>query len=168
VAPPEVLRELKRVNPYATLLYIGEGRWWLGLVELRWLTEDNVFQKRVDAIKSLDREYGKEEPYRNRTNMIRSYLKLRGFAFIARFEGEPTGRIVRDLEEREFNYRNNFALFEAKMLAATDGSINMERAAKGAADAGRYLAKQAFRTAVNKPTSFSAAPAPKAAGATSH
>jgi hypothetical protein len=154
--PAWLLRDLRTIDPAATLIYIGRGRWWLGVVKSGW--EDTGAGARMqDGMKALGLELAKPPEQRNWWRIARAKLKARGFRYIAQYAGEPTSRIVRAFEECDYNYRTRFAAIEAEINRESDGTAGTERIMRGASDAGRYLARDAWRHKVNKPHSVSLA-----------
>ena len=152
--PDYIDRGLKQVDPSAVLLYIGHGRWWLGILKAP--AEDRgLGYRQADGRKALALEYHKKEP--NYWRVARAKLKMRGFQYVAQFSGPPSWRIVLDFQERDYNYRTQLLQIEAQMARESDGTAAAERMQKGAEDAGRYLARQAYRAKVHKPHSVSAA-----------
>lgn len=152
--PDYIARGLQSIDRGAVLLYVGHGRWWLGICQEPWRDQGLGVRQR-DGRQALSMEYDKPEP--NYWRVVRAKLKMRGFQYVTQFSGTPTWRIVRDFEERDYNYRTRFAAIQTAMDRESDGTAGAERVATGAADAGRYLARQAWRSKVNKPHSVSAA-----------
>lgn len=115
--PPAILAGVRAVNPMAELLYAGHGNWLLGVVRFSW----PAYQEAWNTLAHLDQTVT-SLPYiggtaqENRPELIerarsnatkRAYyrLALQGFRFIGVYRGDPSGRIVRDYEYRDFEYR---------------------------------------------------------------
>jgi hypothetical protein len=143
--PPALLAELRRIDPTAELLYVGEGRWILGAVRFNW----PVVQKAIGALTKIEAQTAtyltvdytmdtpaaevNRNPAERRAAAARQARTLawcraliQGFRPIAEYHGDPGGHIVRDFEMRDFIHRALPDLYE--LLEAEAVGDNAEQA----------------------------------------
>lgn len=99
-APPAILARLREVCPTTHLVYVGDGRWWLGRV---WPSDDpRHAAKRREGVAMLDNMLALDPlrvggaSGRNRTRVLNALLRLHGFEWEREFtlRGEPDGALV--------------------------------------------------------------------------
>lgn len=94
--PLEVLAACRVIDPSAELLYIGEGRWWLGSVSV-----PNRHRRRT-GMRLLAREGKAAHP--DAGVCRQGVLMLQGFALIGEYE-QADGALVDDFRRRDWQYR---------------------------------------------------------------
>ena len=162
--PPALLAELRRIEPTAELLYVGEGRWLLGTVRFRW---DN-YAKAARALAKIERdnatnltaivahaEVGRDKAtlraaaYRQSRNMAYLRAVMQGFRPIADYtiQGEPDSRIVHDFARRDWLFRVAPDASDQEKLDEADGTAAARRKLEVLRDT-LTLAKAGFRRAV--------------------
>jgi hypothetical protein len=96
--PAEITARLREIEPTTTLVYVGEGEWWLGRVRP---TDDPRHAKlhrqgvaMLDGMAQLDGLRGGKG--RDARRVVNALVKLRGFEWERAFtlQGEPTGGVV--------------------------------------------------------------------------
>lgn len=112
-APPEVLAQLREIDPRADLILAAPGAWMLGV----WNPSSEAMKR---ATRRLDRMM--TMPVTEQNTMLAGRIALmqlaaKGFRPIEVYEQqEPDGRIVNDFRERDHNYRTmGDKAFEAAM-----------------------------------------------------
>jgi hypothetical protein len=152
-APQYILEGLAAINPEATLLYVGGGRWWLGMMMPDWKAADNGASRRATATKIMQIELSRGTHQQSYWRILRAQLLGAGFRYIHTFRGDPSGRIVEWFREAEYNYRHNLKERLNASEAITDGAVaRQERAARADSDWRRYVA-EAVRFAYRRPVS---------------
>lgn len=94
--PLPVLAACRAIDPTAELLYIGEGRWWLGSV-----STPNKYRQRT-GLRLLKRELGRDHP--DRGVCRQGTLLLQGFAMIAEYP-EADDVLVEDFRRRDWQFK---------------------------------------------------------------
>jgi len=95
-APLDVLAACRVIEPTAELLYIGDGRWWLGSVSV-----PNRHRRRT-GLRLLAREARMAHP--DAGVCRQGLLMLQGFALIGEYP-DADGAMVDDLRRRDWQYR---------------------------------------------------------------
>lgn len=107
-APPRVLAALRRVDPTADLLYLGEGEWWLGSMK------PNQHRRRIgENIKRIELA----KPHPSWAQLRYAEAAMLGFTFIATVYGEPNGQTVDQFRESDWVYRHDRARLEEAIFA---------------------------------------------------
>lgn len=151
--PPErVVRELRKVDPRAELVYFGEGRWLLGSV-----SPNPHRQARGRAmLKSARMVSVGDQSNRARDRRRLAYLFAQGFRTIALYEyeegtGGPDHRLVEDFRRRDRNYRVALEDHLEQTEREIDGRADQERTVntllEAAAARAKDVTKYAFRKA---------------------
>lgn len=149
-APVALVQRLREIEPLAELAYVGNGKWWLGRRDPnRALAKAG--REKVRAAMAVERL----TPEAVLTHTV-GRLQQEGLVFIAEYEGEPDGRIVKDLEVMDFLWKLNAT--QQRWEAAMDAEKKAEKelALKDMTDEGRavdawnYWRKGTFaRTRIN-------------------
>ncbi len=113
----ELLADLREIDPTVDLHYVGEGYWVLGSVR-----PNRLRYEQAGALL--------KEGHDRSTWMRRLWeLALHGFSHIGtyRIYGDPDSRIVHDLRERDWLYRNDREATINRKLDEADGTAETER-----------------------------------------
>ncbi len=151
VAPQYILQGLHAINRHATLLYVGGGRWWLGVVVPDSESADGGAARRQSGRELLATEEARPPELRSYWRTVRGKLLIRGFRYIHTFRGAPTGRIVEWMREAEYNYQHHLDERLAESQALTDGTRNRQRAEQGARRHARDNSGAVWREFFKKP-----------------
>lgn len=146
LAPEGLLEDLRRIDPTADLKYIAPMKWALGTV----VESDHLRQKCEKLLVGPWHRLRDGLPV-DIINYKMLQLGLRGFSIIHIYQmRDPDGRIVKDFELRDWNYRvwsSNFVENRAvKAGDMSDGSAKMERLMGAIHTTG----KDAFRDATRR------------------
>jgi hypothetical protein len=96
-APAWLVEQLRGVDPTVALVYMGEGRWWLGTV-----TTPNRHRYRTGMrLLKRTRRSAHRDPWLYR----QALLTCQGFVLIAEYAGEPSGAWVDDFARRDHEWR---------------------------------------------------------------
>lgn len=130
-APVALVQRLREIEPLAELAYVGNGKWWLGRRDPNSALA-KAGQQKVRAAMAVDRL----TPEAVLTYQV-GRLQQAGLVFIAEYEGEPDGRIVKDLEVMDFLWKLNAT--QQRWEAAMDAEKRAEKelALKDMTDEGR-------------------------------
>lgn len=96
-APAWLLAQLRRVDPTVDLVYVGEGKWWLGAV-----TTPTRFRYRT-GMRLLRRALRSARPLAAIARQ--GLLVCQGFTLITEYQGDPSGAWVDDFARRDFEWR---------------------------------------------------------------
>jgi hypothetical protein len=114
--PPEaILRELRELDPVYDLHYLGDGRWVVGRVVLN--------NERIATARNMKRNIARNPHLPHQEKRLRmAELAEYGFGVVAfyKFQGEPTGELVNDVRQREFNHRRDREAAFERALASSD------------------------------------------------
>jgi hypothetical protein len=107
--PPDLLRRLRAIHPRAELVYIGDGEWWVGIVE------PNEHRRQTGA-RILAREWAQDHPDWGVLRM--GALLVQGFSYCGSwvFDGEPTAKLVHDFAEADWMWREQQRAVEQLVL----------------------------------------------------
>lgn len=94
--PLDVLAACRAIDANAELIYIGEGRWWLGSVSV-----PNKYRQRT-GLRLLGRELRRDHP--DAGVCRQGSLMVQGFALIAEYPAAD-GAMVDDFRRRDWQYR---------------------------------------------------------------
>jgi hypothetical protein len=96
--PPELLRDLREIDPTVDLHYFGSGKWVLGAVR------PNAARRQIAGKMLMQR---RRHGFRNLARRLIPELGVQGFGYIGEWviQGEPDGRIVNEF--RQVNYYTN-------------------------------------------------------------
>jgi len=112
-APPEVVAEFRSVDPRAELIYVGRGKWWVGLV---YTDIPLIYQGRRELV-AIQESGGASWP-----SLRLSMLKAQGFRKVhlwdldeagnwiryERFEGDPPwGYLLNCFRRQDWIYRHH-------------------------------------------------------------
>ncbi|MFW6199669.1 MAG: hypothetical protein ACOC8K_03765, partial [Gemmatimonadota bacterium] len=157
--PPErVVRELRRIDPTAELVYFGHGRWLLGSVKPH---PDRQAKGRA-MLKSVRMVSVGDQSRRAVDRRRLAYLFAQGFRTIQMYQyeegaGGPDHRIVEDFRRRDRNYRVALQDHLEGIEREIDGRANqeeatetlLEAAAAKAADVTKYAFRKAKSTVLD-------------------
>lgn len=105
-APPEVVRQLRVIDPAAELVYFGSGRWMLGR-----LVPDARIRKAGAALAKSCRNAtaGRALVPEDYGRQLMAQLRMQGFQPTTEYvlHGEPTAAIVREQEVMDFLWRHS-------------------------------------------------------------
>jgi hypothetical protein len=133
-APVALLQRLREVEPLAELAYVGEGKWWLGRREPNAeLSKAGLEKVRVANTVAAVQKMTPEAVRMHRVGK----LQQAGLVFIAEYEGEPDGRIVKDLEVMDFLWKLNATQQRWEKAMDADKNAEKELAMKDMLDEGR-------------------------------
>lgn len=147
VAPTAVRQRLRNIEPAAELIYVGNGKWWVGRMEPH-TDLARAGQQKVRAANRLtaQREVSPETAMLYRVGR----LQQEGFRMLAEYEGDPDGRMVQDLEVADYLWRAH-ATFQRWQAAMESGTEEEKAKAKAdllsydrAKDAWNYMFKGTF------------------------
>lgn len=169
--PPALLAELRRVEPTAELLYVGEGRWVLGTVRPYW---PNI-QKAIGTLLKMERENASKlvaiavdaevnsDPARRREAARKSarnaaWLRviIQGFRPIADYTitGEPDSRILLDFQRRDYLFRVQPDANDADNEAEALGDHAHARRVNALRDTLHTIGRKGWRQAIKGLTSI--------------
>lgn len=109
--PDDLVARLREINPEAELLYIGKGKWLLGLVRPDGFRRRMALARIAKLTKILERAYLLPEEVKRAAalRLWKARLHAEGFKDIALYQtGDPDGSIVEDLREREWTFRHRW------------------------------------------------------------
>jgi hypothetical protein len=99
-APSELLARLREIDSAAELLYVGEGRWLLGVVQPSGAAELEGCRR---ITRELERPLAQQSPRR----YMAGHLMREGFLIVAEYEArDPGGAIVEDFRKADWTYRH--------------------------------------------------------------
>jgi hypothetical protein len=129
-APVALVQRLREIEPLAELAYVGQGKWWLGRREPN--------SKLSHAGREKVRTAMAAERLTPEAVLMHTVGRLQqaGLVFIAEYEGEPDGRIAKDLEVMDFLWKLNAT--EQRWQNAMEADKQAEKdAARAAATSGQ-------------------------------
>mgnify|MGYP006292520499 CR=1 FL=1 len=159
-APPEVLAELREIDPMAELVYIGEARWLMGKY-----SEDA--DKRVKAIRQLEKwaktvtrlDPTAEEGLKARLPAImdrwrEKRLKAMGFQPFQSvfYSTDPDSAFVEIFRSADWIWKFAWREAERSMEAETDGTADQDRRKKELLDRFNQVHKGVWKHVFRKPT----------------
>ena len=124
VAPWDVLERLREIDPRADLLYVGEGKWLLGVYrpgEYRKL----FARKQLRTLTTHNPEDDELEPWA----VVAKYRRMAdGFApvLIGEAENGLFGTLIRDFRVADYHYRNHADKTFEENLEASDLSHSLD------------------------------------------
>jgi hypothetical protein len=143
-APADLLARLREIEPTTTLVYVGDGTWWLGRVRP---SDDPRHAKlhrqgvaMLDGMAQLDGLRGGKG--RAQRMVVNALCKLAGFEWEREFriQGEPTGDVVAWWRAQHWLETHQA---EATYLAALKTSSGEDRRAEGQARVRDYVQSEA-------------------------
>jgi len=150
--PPELLRRLRAIRPNAELIYIGDGRWWLG--EVRWNSEK---ARRAGIMIKTWWQNRKDEGVTVLTDphhiafLRDAQLLYQGFAYIREYFGDPDGRIVNDYQRMCWKEDHDILEQEVQhQLSQSDDRTSLQKRIKIVTDRIRAEAKSDHSIIFNK------------------
>jgi hypothetical protein len=96
-APAWVLAGLRAIDPTAEVVYVGEGRWWVGVV-----ATPNKYRQRF-GMRLLRRTRRQMRP--DPAIVRQGLLACEGFSMVAEYEGDPNGAWIDDFARRDHEWR---------------------------------------------------------------
>lgn len=153
--PPEVLRDLRAIDPQADLIYMGDGVWLLGAVNpssIRWRAGQLKMKRAAEAKIVGDALTRRRKLARWRYIAWEGALLAQGFAPIAVFGSpdkpcEPDSRIVEYLRERTYCWARDLDAAWRRSLAADD-SVESEQEAAQSSYFDEYKLRHAYKAMV--------------------
>lgn len=101
-APTALRHRLKQIEPEAEVVYVGNGKWWLGRMDPHAdLAKAGQQKMRVANQATAHRQVTDDTAMLYRVGR----LQQEGFRMMAEYEGEPDGRLVKDLEVADYLWR---------------------------------------------------------------
>jgi hypothetical protein len=149
--PLLLLAALREIDPRVELVYVGEGKWWLGGVN-----PNDERTRRAEILLKQMEWVEREEPalYRRpsvQRSIMAAKLGLQGFARIEQYtaNGEPSGTvldsgghpctIVEDFRERQWNWQRDGG--EAKVAERNEFNLGVHAERESNAQFQQYLAE---------------------------
>lgn len=103
-APAVLLHQLRQIEPTAELVYMGQGEWWLGSVQPS--TTQTMREAGARKMRAVNAQTAMTKLTADAIRMHRvGRLQQQGFQVINKYEGEPSGRIVKDLIEADWRWK---------------------------------------------------------------
>lgn len=153
-APVALVQRLREIEPLAELAYVGGGKWWLGRRDPNSALA-KAGQQKVRAAQAAERL----TPEAVLTYHV-GRLQQAGLVFIAEYDGEPDGRIVKDLEVMDFLWKLNATqqrwetAMDAEKKAEKDAAMKDMTDEGRAVDAWNYWRKGTFATTRSNPSTY--------------
>jgi len=93
----DLLRRLRDIDPRAEVLYVGEGRWWVGRVKP---APERRARGRRMILRARDEDWFGVEPHEYWVTLRQGLLMAQGFGLVVdmTIQGEPDARLVQEFE----------------------------------------------------------------------
>lgn len=114
-APATILAALRRVDPAADVIYLGEGEWWVGVMR------PNQHRARIGAAIAR-REWAKPHPAWGQIRYAE--CAQHGFAYLCTHYGDLDGSVVARVREMDWNWRHRQPEFEDYFLNSPEVELN--------------------------------------------
>lgn len=139
-APTALLNQLREIEPTAELVYVGEGKWWLGKVQ----QSPEIRKVGWNIVRAVNQQTAGQQatPEACQAHLV-GRLRQAGFQFTGEYEGEPDGRIVQDLIVADYLWRLSSNFYRYQEWLNGQKEADAEAARKDLTDPAR--ARDAWR-----------------------
>lgn len=154
-APDEVMRELRRIDPRADLVYFGQGRWILGATS----PNDHRQGKGRAMLKAVRAVSVGDQSQRALDRRRLASLFAQGFRTIQMYRFEEGGgrhfdRIIQDFKVRDRNYRVAFGDHLEEAERQIDGRAHEQKAIDTLLESARAKTEDIKKFVFRKATSL--------------
>lgn len=153
--PPDVLRAVRAVHPRAEVVYIGDGKWWLGIVED--VTKPFMVNARTRLCRQMDEAGVGKGALNAWDGRLSDRLAAEGFSFFGEYTHCESGELVEELQlmlsvsEKDLDLLFERNLEEIDGTAARRRMVDRVRASCGPGGRGREATRRWMRKRMTLP-----------------